>query len=87
MRSLAAVLSPAVRINALALSLTDTPLAQHIIANDRLREAISAAHPLGRLGTPEDAAAIAAFLLSSQADWITGQVLGVDGGRGAVAGK
>lgn len=86
-RSLAAVLSPAVRINAIALSLTDTPLAQHIIASDRLREAISAAHPLGRLGTPEDAAAIAAFLLSSQADWITGQILGVDGGRGAVAGK
>jgi NAD(P)-dependent dehydrogenase (short-subunit alcohol dehydrogenase family) len=42
---------------------------------------------MGRLGTPEDAAAAAAFLLSPQADWITGQVLGVDGGRGAVAGK
>ncbi len=86
-RSLAAVLAPAVRINAVALSLTDTPLAQGMTNNPRLRESIAAAHPLGRLGTADDAAAMAAFLLSAQADWITGQVLAVDGGRGAVAGK
>lgn len=86
-RALAAELAPAVRINAIAPSLTDTPLAQRIIGSPRLREAIAEAHPMGRLGTPEDAAATAALLLSSQADWITGQVLGVDGGRGVVAGK
>lgn len=86
-RSLAAVLAPAVRINAIALSLTDTPLAQSMTSSPRLRESIAAAHPLGRLGTPDDAAAMAAFLLSPQSDWITGQVIGVDGGRGAVAGK
>ena len=86
-RALAAELAPAVRINAIAPSLTDTPLAQRIIGSPHLREAIAAAHPMGRLGTPDDAAATAAFLLSSQAYWITGQVLGVDGGRGAVAGK
>ena len=86
-RSLAAELAPAVRINAVALSLTDTPLAQAMTRSPRLRDAIAAAHPLGRLGTADDAAAMAAFLLSTQADWITGQVLGVDGGRSAVAGK
>ena len=86
-RSLAAELAPAVRINAVALSLTDTPLAQPMTRSPRLRDAIAAAHPLGRLGTADDAAAMAAFLLSTQADWITGQVLGVDGGRSAVAGK
>ena len=86
-RSLAAELAPAVRINAIALSLTDTPLAQSMTRSPRLRDAIAAAHPLGRLGTADDAAAMAALLLSTQADWITGQVLGVDGGRSAVAGK
>ncbi|MFN3311595.1 MAG: SDR family NAD(P)-dependent oxidoreductase, partial [Thermomonas sp.] len=86
-RALAAELAPAVRVNAIAPSLLDTPLAQGIAGNARLREAIAAMHPLGRIGRAEDAAALAAFLLSAQADWITGQVLGVDGGRGAVAGK
>lgn len=86
-RALAAELAPAVRVNAIAPSLLDTPLAQGIAGNARMREAIAAMHPLGRIGRAEDAAALAAFLLSAQADWITGQVLGVDGGRGAVAGK
>ena len=86
-RALAAELAPAVRINAIAPSLTDTPLAQAIVGNPRMRAAIAAMHPLARLGTPNDIASLAAFLLSTQAGWITGQVLGVDGGRGAVAGK
>jgi|APLak6261686239_1056169.scaffolds.fasta_scaffold02252_2 NAD(P)-dependent dehydrogenase (short-subunit alcohol dehydrogenase family) len=86
-RALAAELAPAVRINAIAPSLTDTPLAQGIVGNPRMRESIAAMHPLARLGTADDAAALAAFLLSAQADWITGQVVGVDGGRGVVAGK
>lgn len=86
-RALAAELAPAVRVNAIAPSLLDTPLAQGLAGNTRLREAVAASHPLGRIGQAEDAAALAAFLLSAQADWITGQVLGVDGGRDAVAGK
>jgi NAD(P)-dependent dehydrogenase (short-subunit alcohol dehydrogenase family) len=86
-RALAAELAPAVRINAIAPSLTDTPLAQSIVGNPRMRAAIAAMHPLARLGTPNDIASLAAFLLSTQAGWITGQVLGVDGGRSAVAGK
>jgi NAD(P)-dependent dehydrogenase (short-subunit alcohol dehydrogenase family) len=49
-----------------------------------MAEALSDAHPLRRLGSAEDSAALAAFLLSNEAGWITGQVIGVDGGRGAL---
>lgn len=86
-RSLAAELAPAIRVNAIALSLTQTPMAAGMLANAKMRDAIAATHPLARLGEPEDAAHLAAFLLSSKSGWITGQVLGVDGGRGAVASK
>lgn len=86
-RSLAAELAPAIRVNAVALSLTQTSLASDLISNQKIRDAIAAMHPLGRLGQPEDAAHLAAFLLSSRAAWITGQVITVDGGRGAIASK
>lgn len=85
--ALAAELAPSIRINAIAPSLTETPLVQDIVDNTRLRESIAAMHPLARLGLAEDVAALAGFLLSAEADWITGQVIGVDGGRGGVAGK
>lgn len=86
-RALAAELAPRTRVNAIALSLTDTPLAQSITGNPRLRESVAAMHPLGRLGQPEDAAKLAAFLLSADADWITGQVFAADGGRSTLAAK
>lgn len=86
-RSLAAELAPAIRVNAIAPSLTQTPLTANMISNPRLRDAIAAMHPLARLGQPEDVANLAAVLLSSSAGWITGQVLGVDGGRGAIASR
>ncbi|HEX8778342.1 MAG TPA: SDR family oxidoreductase [Rhodanobacter sp.] len=84
-RSLAAELAPAIRVNAIAPSLTQTPLTANMVSSPRLRDAIAAMHPLARLGQPEDAAHLAAFLLSPRADWITGQVVGLDGGRGAIA--
>jgi NAD(P)-dependent dehydrogenase (short-subunit alcohol dehydrogenase family) len=73
-RALAAELSPKIRVNAIAPSLTDTPLASGLTSNAQMAAS-------QRLGQPGDIANIAAFLISNQADWITGQVIGVDGGR------
>lgn len=80
-RSLAAELAPQVRVNAIAPSLTRTPLALSITSNEAMAKSIAQLHALGRLGEADDIAAAAQFLLSEQAGWITGQVLGVDGGR------
>jgi NAD(P)-dependent dehydrogenase (short-subunit alcohol dehydrogenase family) len=85
--SLAAELAPKVRVNAIAPSLTRTPLAEKMLANEQTAEAIANMHPLPRLGTSDDMAALAVFLLSQEADWITGQVIGVDGGRSTLRTK
>jgi NAD(P)-dependent dehydrogenase (short-subunit alcohol dehydrogenase family) len=52
-----------------------------------MAKAIAGLHPIARLGEPDDAAALAAFLLSANAGWITGQVIGVDGGRSTLRTK
>ena len=79
-RAAAAELAPHVRVNCIAPSLTRTPLAAGITGSP-MAETIAQMHPLQRLGEPEDAAALAAFLLSDDSGWMTGQVIGVDGGR------
>ncbi|MDZ7581300.1 MAG: SDR family oxidoreductase [Deltaproteobacteria bacterium] len=83
-RSLAAELAPRIRVNAVAPSLTDTSLARALLADDAKRKAAADRHPLKRIGTPGELAEIACFLLSDKAAWITGQIISVDGGMGAV---
>ena len=84
-KSLAAEYASAgIRFNAIAPSLTDTPLAAKLLASDEKKEASNKRHPLGRYGTSEDIAGAAAFLLQDKATWITGQILGVDGGMGSL---
>jgi NAD(P)-dependent dehydrogenase (short-subunit alcohol dehydrogenase family) len=79
--SLAAELAPKVRVNAIAPSLTDTPLAGGLLSREGAGDSIAGMHPLKRLGKASDVAGLTAFLLSPDADWITGQVIGIDGGR------
>ncbi len=80
-RSLAAEFaSKRFRFNAVAPSLTDTPLASALLSTEEKRSKADQRHPLGRIGKPADLAASAQFLLSDDSSWITGQVLSVDGG-------
>ena len=79
--SLAAELAPGIRVNAVAPSLTKTPLTESILANEKTASALKELHPLKKLGTSADIASLVAYLLSDQADWITGQIISVDGGR------
>jgi len=85
--SLAAELAPKIRVNSIAPSLTRTRLGESLISNEQTTKAIAEMHALQRLGTPEDVAALAAFLLSPEADWITGQTISVDGGRSTLRSK
>ncbi len=83
-RSLAAEYAPQVRFNALAPSLTDTPMAESLLNNERKREANSARHPLKRIGKPSDIGSMVVHLLSEESSWITGQVIAIDGGMSAL---
>ncbi len=80
MRSLAAEWAPKIRVNAIAPALTDTPLASKLLSTPEKREAMATRYPLKRIGTAEELARAAMFLVSSESNWVTGQVLGVDGG-------
>ncbi|MFC3417739.1 SDR family NAD(P)-dependent oxidoreductase [Algoriphagus hitonicola] len=80
-RSLAAEWAPAkIRVNAIAPSLTDTPLAASLLSTEDKKEASNKRHPLGRFGSPEDIANATVFLLSESSSWMTGQIIHLDGG-------
>jgi NAD(P)-dependent dehydrogenase (short-subunit alcohol dehydrogenase family) len=85
--ALAAELAPKVRVNAIAPSLTRTPLARALTSSEQMAGAIAQMHAIPRLGEPDDIAALGAFLLSPEAGWITGQIIGVDGGRSTLRTK
>ena len=82
--SLAAELSPNIRVNAIAPSITDTPLADRLLNTDAKREANAERHPLKRIGSAQEVAQLASHLLCEHGSWITGQVIAVDGGMGAL---
>lgn len=79
-RSLAAEYAPGIRVNAIAPSLTQTPLGQTVAGSERIAEAVAKMHPIPRLGEADDMAAMAELLLAG-GSWITGQVIAIDGGR------
>lgn len=83
-KALAAEVAPKIRVNCIAPSITDTPLAAALLNTDEKKEANAQRHPLKKIGRPEDLANLAAFLLSEKSSWITGQVLHADGGMSSL---
>lgn len=79
-KALAAEFSPKIRVNCIAPSLTDTPLAANLLSTEEKRAANAAKNPLKRNGDATDIANMAEFLLSDKANWVTGQIMHVDGG-------
>lgn len=84
-KALAAENAPKWRVNVIAPSLTDTPLAGRLLSNDKKRELIAEKHPLKRVGSAQEIAQMAHFLISDKAGWITGQVIGIDGGKSTLS--
>ncbi|PLX00515.1 MAG: oxidoreductase, partial [Marinilabiliales bacterium] len=83
-RALAAEWAPKVRVNCIAPSLTETPLASRFLKTQKQKEAMQQRHPMKTYGQPIDIASMANFLLSEKSRWITGQVIGIDGGLSTI---
>lgn len=83
-KAFAAEYAPKIRVNVIAPSLTETPLADKFLNNDVKKEKSAERHPLKRFGQPEDSASAAVFLLSEESSWMTGQVMQVDGGMSSL---
>lgn len=76
-----------VRVNAIAPGLVDTPMASRLTSSEASRKASESMHPLGRIGRAEEVAKVAAWLLGDDSSWVTGQVIGIDGGLSTVRGR
>ena len=83
--ALAAEFAPNVRVNCIAPSLTNSKISNFLLKNEKVAEGIAKMHPMKRIGEGDDSASVAKFLLTDESSWITGQILGVDGGRSSVA--
>ena len=83
--TLASEFAPSIRVNCIAPSLTDSKISQSMLKSDVVADALAKAHPLKRLGEGNDSAALAKFLLSDESSWVTGQIIGVDGGRSSLS--
>ena len=82
--SLAAEFAPNIRVNCIAPIITKSKIANFILKNEKMADSIAKMHPLKRVGEGSDSASVANFLLSDNSLWITGQILGVDGGRSSL---
>ena len=83
--ALAAEFAPNIRVNCIAPSLTNSKMSNFLLKNEKVVEGIAKMHPLKRIGEGSDTASVARFLLTKESSWITGQIVGVDGGRSSVA--
>ena len=83
-KALAAELAPTIRVNCIAPSLTNTPLAASLLNSDQKIDANAQRHPLKRVGTPLDIANAVEFLLTDKSSWVTGQILAIDGGMSSI---
>ena len=83
-RSLAAEFAPKIRVNCIAPSLTNTPMASRLLSSPEKIEASALRHPLKKVGDPKDLANMITFLLSDASKWMTGQILHLDGGMSSI---
>lgn len=83
-RAMAAELAPIIRVNVIAPSLTDTPLASRLINHETKLQGAKDRHPLKRIGSPDEIASMATLLLDDRGSWMTGQIIKVDGGISAL---
>lgn len=83
-KSLAAEWAPRIRVNTIAPSLTDTPLAERLLASEDRKKSAAERHPLKRYAQPAEIAKLAFYLLGPESSWVTGQIMGIDGGLSAI---
>ncbi|MCU0445489.1 MAG: SDR family oxidoreductase [Microscillaceae bacterium] len=83
-KALAAEFAPKIRVNCIAPSITHTPLAQSLLSTPEKIEANAQRHPLKKIGSPEDVASMAAYLLGDESAWVSGQIFRVDGGMSSI---